>query len=145
VSLLSEEQIQELTAERETLETEQKRLAERLKEWQAHLSWWKDVTKAEQTIATSEHDLKNAQDELQHNQASLARLANSEPAEKLRPLHKDLKRCEQEVSTTQANLDNSTKLLAVRDTEKQGAQTKLTQSNAIVEQVKTEQQDQEKI
>ncbi|WP_299142363.1 AAA family ATPase [uncultured Vibrio sp.] len=145
VSLLSEEQIQELRAECDKLEAEQKRLAEQLKDWQAHLSWWKDVTKAQHTIATSEHDLKTAQDELQHNQASLARLANSEPAEKLRPLHKDLKRCEQEVSTTQANLDNSTKLLAVRDAEKQEAQTKLTQSSAIVEQVKTEQQDQEKI
>ncbi|MFA0026546.1 exonuclease SbcC, partial [Vibrio sp. 10N.261.49.A5] len=92
VSLLSEEQIQELTAERETLEAEQKRLAEQLKEWQAHLSWWKDVTKAEQTIATSEHDLKTAQDELDRNQPSLERLANNEPAEKLRPVHKDLKR-----------------------------------------------------
>lgn len=145
VSLLSEEQIQELTAERDTLEAEQKRLAEQLKDWQAHLSWWKDVTKAQHTIATSEHDLKNAQDELQDNQASLARLANSEPAEKLRPLHKDSKRCEQEVSTTQANLDNSTKLLAVRDAEKQDAQAKLTQSSDAVKKIKTEQQDQEKI
>ncbi|WP_228010800.1 AAA family ATPase, partial [Vibrio sp. OPT20] len=145
VSLLSEEQIKELTAERETLEAEQKRLAEQLKEWQAHLSWWKDVTKAEQTIATSEHDLKTAQDKLGRNQPSLERLAYSEPAEKLRPMHKDLKRCELEVNTTQAHLDNSTKLLAVRDAEKQDAQTKLTQSSAIVEQVKTEQQDQEKI
>ena len=145
VNLLSEEQIQELTAERDTLEAEQKRLAEQLKEWQAHLSWWKDVAKVQHTIATSEHDLKTAQGDLQDNQASLERLANSEPAEKLRPLHKDLKRCEQEVITTQANLNNSTKLLAVRDVEKQDAQAKLTQSSAIVEQVKTEQQDQEKI
>ncbi|MEZ8608201.1 AAA family ATPase [Vibrio sp. 10N.239.311.G01] len=145
VSLLSEEQIKELTAERETLEVEQKRLAEQLKEWQVHLSWWKDVTKAEQTIAASELDLKTAQDELDRNQPSLERLANSEPAEKLRPVHKDLKRCEQEVNTTQAHLDNSTKLLAVRDAEMQDAQTKLTQSSAIVEQVKAEQQDQEKI
>ncbi|MEZ9044629.1 AAA family ATPase [Vibrio cyclitrophicus] len=145
VSLLSEEQIQELTGEREALEAEQKRLADQLKEWQAHLSWWKEVTKAEQTITTSEHDLKTAQDELDRNQTSLVRLANSEPAEKLRPMHKDLKRCEQEVNTTQANLGNSTKLLAVRDAEKQDAQTKLTQSSVIVEQVKAEQQDQEKI
>ncbi|UWZ98848.1 AAA family ATPase [Vibrio splendidus] len=145
VSLLSEEQIQALTAERETLEADQKRLAEQLKEWQAHLSWWKDVTKAEQTIATSEHDLKTTQDELDRNQPSLERLANSEPAEKLRPMHKDLKRCELEVNTTQANLDNSTKLLAVRDVEKQDAQTKLTQSSDAVQKIKTEQQDQEKI
>ncbi|MFA0421791.1 AAA family ATPase, partial [Vibrio sp. 10N.222.54.A1] len=145
VSLLSEEQIKELTAERETLEVEQKRLAEQLKEWQVHLSWWKDVTKAEQTIAASELDLKTAQDELDRNQPSLERLANSEPAEKLRPVHKDLKRCEQEVNTTQAHLDNSTKLLAVRDAEMQDAQTKLTQSGVIVEQVKSEQQDQDKI
>lgn len=145
VSLLSDEQIQDLTTERDTLEAEQKRLAEQLKEWQAHLSWCRDVTKAEQTIATSEHDLKTAQSNLEHNQASLARLANSEPAEKLRPLHKDLKRCEQEVNTTQAHLDHSTKLLVVRDAEKQDAQTKLTQSSAIVEQAKAEQQDQEKI
>ncbi|MEC7307261.1 SbcC/MukB-like Walker B domain-containing protein [Vibrio crassostreae] len=145
VSLLSDEQIQELTTERDTLETEQKRLAEQLKEWQAHLSWWKDVTKAEQTIATSEHDLKTAQDELDRNQPSLERLANSEPAEKLRPLHKDLKRCEHELNLTQINLDNSTKLLAVREAEKLDAQTKLAQSSEAVENVKAEQQDQEKI
>lgn len=54
------------------------------------------MTKAEQTIAASELDLKTAQDELDRNQPSLERLANSEPAEKLRPVHKDLKRCEQE-------------------------------------------------
>lgn len=49
------------------------------------------------------------------------------------------------MNTTQAHLDNSTKLLAVRDAEKQDAQTKLTQSSAIVQQAKNEQQDQEKI
>ncbi|CAH6816654.1 Exonuclease SbcC [Vibrio chagasii] len=145
VSLLSDEQIQELTTERGTLEIEQKRLAEQLKEWQAHLSWWKDVTKAQHTIATSEQDLKTAQRDLEQNQSSLVRLANSEPAEKLRPLHKDLKRCEHELNLTQINLDNSTKLLAVRETEKLDAQTKLAQSSEAVEKVKAEQQDQEKI
>ncbi|WP_434565660.1 AAA family ATPase [Vibrio chagasii] len=145
VSLLSDEQIQELTTERDTLEAEQKRLAEQLKEWQAHLSWWKDVTKAQHTVATSEQGLKTAQSDLEQNQPSLLRLANSEPAEKLRPLHKDLKRCEHELNLTQINLDNSTKLLAVREAEKLDAQANLTQSSESVEKVKAEQQDQEKI
>ncbi|MCW0470864.1 hypothetical protein OH492_26580 [Vibrio chagasii] len=38
--------------------------------------------KAQHTIATSEQDLKTAQGDLEQNQSSLVRLANSEPAEK---------------------------------------------------------------
>lgn len=145
VSLLSEEQIQELTKEHGHLESEQKRLAEQLTEWNTHLGWWKDVGKAEQVIVASNHDLKTAQDSLVENQPSLDRLANSEPAEKLRPLHKDLKRCGQEVVTTQANLESSTKRLAERDTEKNAAKQSVNNHIKSVEVAKQEQQDQEKI
>ena len=143
VSLLSEDQIQELTKEHGHLESEQKRLTEQLTEWNAHLGWWKDVVKAEQVITASNHDLKTAQDSLVENQPSLDRLANSEPAEKLRPLHKDLKRCSQEVVTTQANLESSTKRLAERDAEKNAAQQSVNNHIKLVEVAKQEQQDQE--
>ncbi|MFA0144885.1 SbcC/MukB-like Walker B domain-containing protein [Vibrio lentus] len=145
VSLLSEDQIQELTKEHGHLESEQKRLTEQLTEWNAHLGWWKDVVKAEQVITASNHDLKTAQESLAENQPSLDRLANSEPAEKLRPLHKDLKRCSQEVVTTHANLESSTKRLAERDAEKNAAQQSVNNHIKLVEVAKQEQQDQEKI
>ncbi|MCZ8488501.1 hypothetical protein O9992_18290 [Vibrio lentus] len=55
-------------------------MAEQLTEWNAHLSWWKTSSKAEQVITASNHDLKTAQESLAENQPSLNRLANSEPA-----------------------------------------------------------------
>ncbi|MFA0520838.1 hypothetical protein AB4501_28190, partial [Vibrio sp. 10N.222.55.E8] len=88
VSLLSDEQIQALLTERDKRETEQTVLAQQLVEWNAHLSWWKDITKADFAIVNGEQDLKQAQDTLSDNQPSLDRLAKSEPAEKLRPLYK---------------------------------------------------------
>ncbi|WP_135458482.1 SbcC/MukB-like Walker B domain-containing protein [Vibrio echinoideorum] len=145
VSLLSEEQIQALTTERGKLETDQTVLAQQLVEWNAHLSWWRDVTKADLAIANGEQDLQQAQDNLSENQPSLDRLAKSEPVEKLRPLYKDVQRSDQDVTATQANLESSTKRLAERDAEKSAASDELKTQSALVEQVKQEQQDQEKI
>ncbi|WP_410963824.1 hypothetical protein, partial [Salmonella sp. ZJHZ20_0198] len=62
VSLLTEEQIQELITDRDRLEAEQAVLAQQLVEWNAHLSWWKDVTKTDLAIVNGEQDLKQAQD-----------------------------------------------------------------------------------
>ncbi|KWU01462.1 exonuclease SbcC [Vibrio toranzoniae] len=145
VSLLTEEQIQELITDHDRLEAEQAVLAQKLVEWNAHLSWWKDVTKADLAIVNGEQDLKHAQDNLSENQSSLDRLAKSEPAEKLRPLYKDVQRSDQDVKVTQANLESSTKRLAERDAEKSAASDKLKTQSALVEQIKQEQQEQEKI
>ncbi|MFA0193531.1 AAA family ATPase [Vibrio artabrorum] len=145
VSLLSDEQIQALLTERDKRETEQTVLAQQLVEWNAHLSWWKDITKADFAIVNGEQDLKQAQDTLSDNQPSLDRLAKSEPAEKLRPLYKDVQRSDQEVQVIQANLESSTKRFAQRNAEKSAASDKLKTQNVLVEQVKQQQQEQEKI
>ncbi|MBB1313528.1 MULTISPECIES: AAA family ATPase [Aliivibrio] len=84
VELLSEEDKQALIDEQTELQTNQKQQQAQVAEWQAHLEWWISDTKNQQQWQQASENNQLALDKQKSASVQLHRLAQSEPAEKLR-------------------------------------------------------------
>lgn len=139
VNLLTAEQVEELSQNKASLEIALKQFDQELKGWSEHLAWWREFNKAKLSLENSESELKTAQAELEANSQQLEQLAKSEPAEKLRPLHKDLHRVQQEVSALNTQLDGANKQLEVGIQEKLQTETALNAQTETTNQLRKEQ------
>lgn len=139
VNLLTAEQVEELSQNKSSLEVALKQFDQELKGWSEHLAWWRELNKAKSSLGSSESELKSAQAAIEANSQQLEQLAKSEPAEKLRPLHKDLHRVQQEVSSLNIQLDDANKQLEVGIQEKLQTETALNAQTETTNQLRKEQ------
>lgn len=84
VELLSEDDKQALIDEQTELQTNQKQQQTQLAEWQAHVEWWIAEAKNQQQWQQASENNQLALDKQKSASIQLHRLAQSEPAEKLR-------------------------------------------------------------
>jgi len=139
VNLLTAEQVKELSQNKASLEIALKQFDQELKGWSEHLAWWRELNKAKLSLENSESELKTAQGELKANGQQLEQLAKSEPAEKLRPLHKDLHRVQHEVVSLNTQLDDANKQLEAGNQEKLQTETALNAQTEATNQLRKEQ------
>lgn len=139
VNLLTAEQVEELSQNKSSLEIALKQLSQELKGWSKHLAWWRELNKAKLSLASSESELKSAQAEMEANKHQLEQLAKSEPAEKLRPLHKELHRVQREVASLKTQLDDANKQLETGNQEKIQTETALNAQTEATNQLRKEQ------
>lgn len=104
MALLSEEQrsakLQEITA----LKSQSEHTQNVLNTAQQHRQWRRDLAQSEKDKITAEQALQNANDAINNAAPDLARLANSIPAEAIKPLFQDWQRSETLCATTQTAL-----------------------------------------
>jgi len=104
MALLSEEQrstkLQEITA----LKSQSEHTQNVLNTAQLHRQWRRDLAQSEKEKMTAEETLRNANDNFNHAAPDLERLANSIPAEAIKPLFQDWQRSETLCATTQTAL-----------------------------------------
>ncbi|MEF1228623.1 AAA family ATPase, partial [Vibrio fortis] len=139
VNLLTAEQVEELSQNKASLEIALKQFDQELKGWSEHLAWWREFNKAKLSLESSASELKMAQAELETNSQQLEQLAKSEPAEKLRPLHKDLHRVQHEVVPLNTQLDDANRQLEVGNQEKRQTETALNAQTEATNQLRKEQ------
>lgn len=84
VELLSEEDKQALIDEQTELQANQEQQQAQLTEWQAHVEWWNAEVKNQQQYQQAIENHQLALDKEKQASEQLHRLAQSEPAEKLR-------------------------------------------------------------
>jgi exonuclease SbcC len=141
VNLLTAEQVEELSQNKTNLEVGLKQFDQELKSWSEHLAWWRELNKAKLSLENSESELKSAQAEMEANSQSLEQLAKSEPAEKLRPLHKERNRVQQEVTALTAQLADANKQLEVGNQKKLETEAALNTQAETTNQLRKEQAD----
>ena len=139
VNLLTAEQVEELSQNKGSLEIALKQFDQELKGWSEHLAWWRELNKAKLSLENSESELKTAQGEWETNSQQLDQLAKSEPAEKLRPVHKDLHRVQHEVASLSTQLEDANKQLEVGNQEKRQTETALNAQTEATNQLRKEQ------
>ena len=104
MALLSEEQrsakLQEITA----LKSQSEHAQNVLNTAQQHRQWRRDLAQSEKDKITAEQALQNANDAINNAAPDLARLANSIPAEAIKPLFQEWQRSEKLCATTQTAL-----------------------------------------
>lgn len=84
VQLLTEQQLQAIAAEAESLTGSQQKNKQQLESIKANLTWLVTMDKLSKSKHDAESDCKLAQANIDNAQPALSKLANSEPAEKLR-------------------------------------------------------------
>ncbi|MBW3695487.1 exonuclease SbcC [Vibrio sp. T187] len=84
VQLLSAEQIAELTEELKQIEHQQQQVKAQLSQLNEHKAWWDQLEKELQEHDKAQQQHQQVKVELEQAAPELAKLANSEPAEKLR-------------------------------------------------------------
>lgn len=119
VELLDTEQRQALEKQQEDLAKQEAETTQQLADWQAHHQWWTDVYNAEKAAQQAADNVTAAQTKQTDASADLSRLANSEPAEKLREAFNlqqkagyDLNKSTEELALISANIDSHTKQCA---------------------------------
>ena len=143
LQLLSSEQKHQLELELQQCQQDQQTLEQQINQWQQHLSWWEKLDSAQQQQQQANDLKQQATVATTQAQAELAKLANSEPAERLRTQWELLKSVKNELAKiTQhvllKNQDKSTAFLQLKQVE-QG----LKQSHEALQQAKQTQQQQE--
>lgn len=86
VELLSDEQVQALGEQQAELATQEQLSTKQLNDWQAHREWWMQFNQAQESLARCSQQFNDAHAEQVAASEDLSRLAQSEPAEKLRGL-----------------------------------------------------------
>ncbi|PMH43175.1 hypothetical protein BCU68_04085 [Vibrio sp. 10N.286.49.B3] len=84
VQLLSAEQLEDYQTELATVKQSKQQLDNELKQWQQHLKWWEQTDEAKANLAKAHQEQGDAQQASEQAQPSLTKLAQNEPAEKLR-------------------------------------------------------------
>ncbi|MFP9229125.1 AAA family ATPase [Pectobacterium cacticida] len=145
IQLLSDEQRQQIENQlAELTQQEQQRNAEREQTLTA-LRWFEQLTLLQTRVTHAQAQHTRAESAIQQARSQLDKLANSEPAEKLRPLHQEKERYRQESLTLAQRIEHLSRSLA----DKQSELTTLRQQEAKAEQDvskhKRERQEQERL
>ncbi|WP_435607550.1 AAA family ATPase [Pseudomonas knackmussii] len=106
MELLSAEQRAELEAEAERLLAEEQPLNQRQQDLQAQRRWREDMTRAEQQRQQALEREAQARLALENSSADLQRLAASEPAARLQPLHQGWSQAQQRAAQAQGALED---------------------------------------
>ncbi|QJR80174.1 AAA family ATPase [Alteromonas pelagimontana] len=139
--LLSEEEKHALQQELETLAGKQSQLDSHAKDLQAHQQWWQQCQVAKERLSEAHNSQQQAEQEIKDAEPQLARLRQSEPAEKLRmqftaltQAHERLHSVAQQIDSEQANEQELRKQCGLTATELAAAQQKLTAVREAQEQ-----------
>ncbi|MDP5029475.1 AAA family ATPase [Paraglaciecola sp.] len=143
--LLSSEQKQQLELERGQCQQQQQNLEQQLAQWQHHLSWWDKTHSAKQQQQRACELQQQALEAIAIAQPELDKLANSEPAERLRTqwelrksINNELAKISQQLVLK--NQDKATAFLTLKQ-----AEQALKQSVEALQQAKHAQQQQEQL
>ncbi|WAC43241.1 AAA family ATPase [Pseudomonas sp. SL4(2022)] len=107
VELLSEEQRAELQAQSKQLTIDEAALGAQHAELQRQRRWCEELNKTQAQLHASQQAEQAAQQALQQAQPQLAKLAASEPALRLQPLHHDWQQARQSLAQTEQGLQQN--------------------------------------
>ncbi|KRW62552.1 AAA family ATPase [Pseudomonas sp. TTU2014-080ASC] len=109
VELLSEEQRQSLQTESSELAASEARFNLQSADLQRQRQWRSELDKVQVHLAAVTQAEQNAEAELQAAQAQLNRLASSEPAQALQPLHQALQQAQQALTQTEQSINHNSR------------------------------------
>ncbi len=132
MALLNEEQRQTKLEEITALKSQSEHAQNTLNIAQQYRQWRRDLAQSEKDKITAEETLQNANHALNQAAPDLERLANSVPAEAIKPLFQDWQRAEKLCSTTQTALQTVQQDL---DTTRQQSITRHWQAHQISAQI----------
>ncbi|WJG10538.1 AAA family ATPase [Aliiglaciecola sp. LCG003] len=143
--LLSPEQKQQLQVELDSLELRQKKLEQQVVEWQQHQSWWDKLHSAQHSQQQAKIQFAQVNQGFEKSQPELDKLAQSEPASRLRTQWELLINEQQSLSKINQQLAQNQQN-KVRITEQlHDAQSALEQANDVFTQAKQTQRTQEQL
>ena len=135
--LLNENKIKELQEKQRLLKTKVVKQQKQRDKSAEQIQWLKQFNELQSEAETAQTSLKHAEDEIQKEQASLQKLALSEPAEQLRPLfnkYQDdtqrLQETEQDLKKQQDTLITLTEQNSLRESEFKQAESTLKEAQA---------------
>lgn len=109
VELLSADQLQALQAESAELAASEGQFNQQGADLQRQRQWRSDWDKLQAQLATVTHTEQRAEAELQAAQVQLSRLASSEPAQALQPLHQTLQQAQQALAQTEQSIHHNSR------------------------------------
>ncbi len=104
IELLDEKGYQDLTQQLQNLKVEEQSLLHQQEQLQAHQQWLKQENELQQTHAQLSRQLTEASARLHHARPQLEKLADSERAEKLRPLYDNEEHALQELHKVEQHI-----------------------------------------
>lgn len=143
LQLLSPEQKQQLQDELQQCQHQQQAIEQQLIQWQQHLSWWDKLSSAQQQRQQASELSQQANIALSESKTELHKLANSEPAERLRTQWELLKSVQHELGKMTQQLVLKQEELTTATAQAKQADAALTQANSALTQAKQGQQSQE--
>jgi len=143
LQLLSPEQKQQLQDELQQCQQQQQAIEQQLIQWQQHLSWWDKLSSAQQQRQQASELSQQANIAISESKAELHKLANSEPAERLRTQWELLKSVQHELAKMTQQLVLKQQELTTATAQAKQADAALTQANSALTQAKQGQQSQE--
>ena len=143
LQLLSPEQKQQLQDELQQCQQQQQAIEQQLIQWQQHLSWWDKLSSAQQQRQQASELSQQANIAISESKAELHKLANSEPAERLRTQWELLKSVQHEVAKMTQQLVLKQQELTTATAQAKQADAALTQATNALKQAKQGQQSQE--
>jgi exonuclease SbcC len=144
-ALLSSEQKKQLELELLQCQQQQQNLEQQLTQWQLHLGWWDKLTAAGQQQQQARELQQQANDAVAVAKPELDKLANSEPAERLRTQWELLKSLNHELANIGQQLRVKQQERDHKDGQLKLATEGLVQSSQALQQTKQMQQQQEQL
>jgi exonuclease SbcC len=145
LQLLSPEQKHQLEHELQQCQQTQQTTEQQLKLLQQHLSWWDKLSSAQQQQQQASTLKQQAVVSMTESQQELHKLANSEPAERLRTQWELFKNLNNELSKISSNLQLKQQEQACLLVTLNQAQESYNQSEVALQQAKQQQQTQEQV
>lgn len=140
VELLSEEDKQALIDEQTELQTNQQQQQTQLADWQAHVDWWVAEAKNQQQWQQASENNQLALDKQKSASTQLHRLAQSEPAEKLRVPYQLWQEAQTRFDGVVKELTLTEQLHQKASTEKAAIELTVTQLKQVFDSIKVESQ-----
>ncbi|MUK69727.1 AAA family ATPase [Aliivibrio fischeri] len=138
VELLSEEDKQALIDEQTELQANQKQQQAQLTEWQAHVEWWNAEVKNQQQYQQAIENHQLALDKEKQASEQLHRLAQSEPAEKLRAPYQLWQEAQERFDEVVKELNLTEVSHQQKTSDKLTLESHVTQLKQAFDEVKTE-------
>ncbi|MGF1843852.1 exonuclease [Vibrio clamense] len=145
VQLLTEEQKSELQKSQSQVQASVAQARLQVENWLAHRAWWEQVEKEKINLTNAELELKGAESDKVAAQAELLRLAQSEPAEKLRTPFTLLQDAQSQQSKIELQLTTKQLQLEQINQQKTLAENRLNTVKAKHEELRSAHKTQEKL
>ncbi|MEH6578818.1 MAG: AAA family ATPase [Amphritea sp.] len=140
VDLLGSEQLDVLSGQQNALASQEAEAEQQQQKLLSHKQWWEQVVTAEQALEQATNNLNQAQQRQQQEQSALERLAQAEPAEKLRTVFTLQTVTADKVAGAQAELARLTRAVGQANNTAEQAKEQFTQASNKHTQAKEAQQ-----